>query len=44
MNFNGLFLELFRMALCGLILWGFGWMCWECRSKPRPEPFKKRRR
>lgn len=37
-------LELFRLALAGLIIWGFCWMISQCVPNPRPERFKRRRR
>ncbi len=39
--------DLFNLVIAGLILWGFGWMCWHCcqsKPKPRNESYNKRRR
>lgn len=38
-------LDLFNLALTGLVLWGFGSLCWACaQSTPKPQAIRKRRR
>lgn len=36
--------DLFNLCLTGLVLWGFGWLCYHCaQTLPKPQSYRKRR-